>query len=74
MEGRKEMFYLMTHLTHFIYSYHSDSERGNLPLPFHHYSFQLAATDILYAPSNKQDTTYHGHCYTTYGALAGTIN
>ena len=34
-EGRKEMFYLTTHSTHFIYGYmasdikdHSDSERG----------------------------------------------
>ena len=31
-EGRKEMFYLMTHSTHFIYGYmasdHSDSEKG----------------------------------------------
>ena len=42
-EGRKEMFYLMTHSTHFIiWLYgvghmvkdHSDSERGN-PLPPH---------------------------------------
>ena len=43
-EGRKEMFYLTTHSTHFIYGYmasdiimvkdHSDSERGNL-LPPH---------------------------------------
>ena len=39
-EGRNEMFYLMTHSTHFIYGYmvsdmvkdHSDSEKGN-PLP-----------------------------------------
>ena len=43
MEGRKEMVYLTTHSTHFIYGYigvrhiikkHSDSERGN-PLPPH---------------------------------------
>ena len=31
-EGRKEVYYLMTHSTHFIYGYvvtdHSDSERG----------------------------------------------
>ena len=42
-EGRKEMFYLTTHSTHFIYSYmasdimvkdHSDSEKGN-PLSPH---------------------------------------
>ena len=35
--GRKEMFYLTTHSTHYIYGYmadHSDSERGN-PLPPH---------------------------------------
>ena len=36
LEGRKEMFYLTTHSTHFIYGYmasdHADSERGN-PLP-----------------------------------------
>ena len=37
IEGRKEMFYLTTHSTHFIYGYmasdmvkdHSDSEKGN---------------------------------------------
>ena len=43
MEGRKEMFYLTTHSTHFILRLygvghmvkdHSDSERGN-PLPPH---------------------------------------
>ena len=37
-KGRKEMFYLTMHLTHFIYGYmvkdHSDSERGNLLLPY----------------------------------------
>ena len=37
-EGWKEMFYLTTHSTHFIYvglieKDHSDSERGNLLLP-----------------------------------------
>ena len=38
LEGRKEMFYLTTHSTHFIYVRHmakdnSDSERGNPLLP-----------------------------------------
>ena len=43
MEGRKEIFYLTTHSTHFIYGYmasdiimvkdHPDSERGNPLLP-----------------------------------------
>ena len=46
--GRKEMFYLMTHSTHFIYGYmasdmvkdHSDSEKGNL-LPPHRLLFLI---------------------------------
>ena len=51
---------------------HSDSKRGN---PCHHYmgySFQLTARDLLYAPSDRQDNTYHILCYTSYGPLAGT--
>ena len=28
----------------------------------------------LYAPSHRQDTTYHGLCYTSRGALAGMRN
>ena len=42
----------------------------------HHigYSFRLAARVILYAPSHRQDSTYHGLCYTSRGALAGTRN
>ena len=48
-EGRKEMFYLTTHITHFIYGYmasrqmvkdHSDSEKGN-PLPPHRLLFLI---------------------------------
>ena len=44
INGTKEMFYLTTHSTHFIYGYmaldiimvkdHSDSERGNLLPPY----------------------------------------
>ena len=50
---------------------HSDSERGS-----HHmgYSFRLAARVLLYASSHRQDSTYHGLCYTSLGALAGTRN
>ena len=84
MEGRKEMFYLTTHSTHFylrLYGIrhmvkdHSDSEKGN-PQPPHTvgYSFRLAARVLLYAPSHRQDSTYHGLCYTSRGALAGTRN
>ena len=34
-------------------------------------SFRLAARVILYAPSHRQDNTYHSLCYTSRGALAG---
>ena len=76
------MFYLTMHSTHFylrLYSVgymvkdHSDSKRGNL-LPPHGLTFRLAARVLLYAPSHRQDSTYHGLCYTSRGALAGTRN
>ena len=38
------------------------------------YSFRLAARVLLYAPSYRQDSTYHDLCYTSRGALAGTRN
>ena len=38
------------------------------------YSFRLTARVLLYAPSHRQDNTYHGLCYTSRGALAGTRN
>ena len=38
------------------------------------YSFRLAARDLLYASSHRQDGTYHGLCITSHGALAGTRN
>ena len=68
---QEELFYLTTHSTHFIYGYmtsdmvkdHSDSERGN-PLPPHGLLF----------PINSKDSTYHGLCYTSRGALARTRN
>ena len=42
---------------------HSDSERE-----------KLAAKELLYAPSHRQDSTYHNLCYTSRGALAGMRN
>ena len=48
IEGRKEIFYLTMHSTHFIYGYmvsdiyHSDSERGNLLLP-HRLLFSISS-------------------------------
>ena len=38
------------------------------------YSYRLTARVLLYAPSHAQDNTYHGLCYTSRGALAGTRN
>ena len=35
------------------------------------YYFQLAARVLLYAPSYRQDSTYHDLCYTSRGALVG---
>ena len=52
---------------------HSDSERGN-PLPPHRLLLSIKARVILYAPSHRQDNTYHSLCYTSRGALVGTRN
>ena len=38
------------------------------------YSFRLTAKVLLYAPSHRQDSTYHGLSYTRRGALAGMRN
>ena len=38
------------------------------------YSFRLTAMVLLYAQSNRQDSTYHNLCYTSHRALAGTRN
>ena len=38
------------------------------------YGFRLAARDLLYAPSHRQNSTYHSLCYTSRGALAETRN
>ena len=38
------------------------------------YSYRLTARVLLYAPSHRQDNTYHGLCYTSRGALVGTRN
>ena len=38
------------------------------------YSFRLTARVLLYAPSHRQDSRYHGLCYTSRGALVGTRN
>ena len=67
----KEMFYLTTHSTHFIYGYMaSDIVRKESRCRHIGNSFRLAASVLLYASSHRQDNTYHGLCYTSRGALA----
>ena len=63
-------FYLRLYGVRHKEKYHTDSERGN-PLPPHRLLFPRV---LLYAPSHRQDSTYHGLWYTGRGALAGTRN
>ena len=81
-EREREMFYLMTHSTHFIYGYMASDiwlrtiliVRKETRCRHIGYSYRLTARVLLYAPSHRQDNTYHGLCYTSRGALAGTRN
>ena len=78
----KQMFYLTTHSTHFIYGYMASDiwlrtiliVRKETRCLHMCYSFRLTARVLLYAPSHRQDNTYHGLCYTSCGALAGMRN
>ena len=82
IERKREMFHLTTHSTHFIYGYMASDiwlrtiliVRKETCCRHIGYSFRLAARVLLYAPSHRQDNTYHGLCYTSRGALAGTRN
>ena len=82
MERERKMFYLTTHSTHFIYSYMASDiwlrtiliVRNETRCRNIGYSYRLYARVLLYAPSHRQDNTYHGLCYTSRGALAGTRN
>ena len=74
-EGRKKMFYLTKHSTHGYMA--SDiwlrtilTVRKETRCRHIGYSFRLTARVLLYAPSHRQDSTYHGLCYTSRGALA----
>ena len=44
--------------------------RVNLLMP---HGFLLATRVLLYAPSNRQDSTYHDLCYTSHGASIGLM-
>ena len=78
----REMFYLTTHSTHFIYGYMASDiwlrtiliVRKETRCRHMGHSYRLTARVLLYAPSHRQDNIYHGLCYTSRGALAGTRN
>ena len=80
----KEMFYLTTHSTHFVYGYNIIASdiwlrtilivRKETRCRHIGYSYRLSARVLLYAPSHRGDNTYHGLCYTSRGALAETRN
>ena len=81
LQREREMFYLTTHSTHFIYGYMASDiwlrtiliVRKETRCRHIGYSYRLVARVLLYAPSHRQNT-YHGLCYTSRGALAGTRN
>ena len=81
-QGREKCFYLMMHSTHFIYGYMASDiwlrtiliVRKETRCCHIGYSYRLTARVLLYAPSHKEDNTYHSLCYTSRGALAGTRN
>ena len=76
------MFYLTTHSTHFntviwrrtygkeLFRYES---WNSLP-PLQRLLVSISSKVFLYAPSHRQDCTYHGLCYTSRVALAETRN
>ena len=70
-EAKKEMFYLTTHSTHFIYGYMT-SDIWLRTILIVRKETRCRHMCYSYAPSHRQDNTYHGLCYTSRGALAGT--
>ena len=81
-EGKKKMFYLTTHSTHFIYGYMASDiwlrtiliVRKETRCRHIGYSFRLTARVLLYAPSHREDNTYHGLCYTSRGVWAKRLH
>ena len=61
-------FYLRLYGVRHMVKDHYDSEKGNPLL------LSINSKGSSYAPSHRQDNTYHGLCYTSRGALAGTTD
>ena len=62
-------FYLRLYGIRHIVKDHSETRCRHMG-----YFFRLTARALLYTPSHRQDSTYHGLCYTSRGALAGMRN
>ena len=71
-----EMFYLTTHSIHFIYGYMASDIWFRTIQMVRKVTRcrRLTARVLLYAPSHRQDSTYHGLWYTSRGVLVGTGN
>ena len=67
-------FYLRLYGVRHMVMDHSEIVRKETRCRHIGYSYRLTARVLLYAPSHRQDNTYHGLCYTSRGALAGTRN
>ena len=67
-------FYLRLYSIRQMVNDHSDREREETCCHDMGYSFRLTARVLLYAPSDRQDSTYHRLCYTSCGVLAGMRN
>ena len=82
-EGRKERnvlfndalntFFLRLYGVRHMVKDHSDSEKGK-PLPPHRLLFPINSKGYFICTIPQQDSTYHGLCYSSRGALAGTRN
>ena len=66
-------FYLRLYGVRHMVKDHSDSDKGN-PLPPHRLLLSINSKGSFICTIPRQDSTYHGLCYTSRGALAGTRN
>ena len=66
-------FYLMLYGVRHMVKDHSDNEKGNSLLP-HKLLFPINSKGSFICTIPQQDSTYHGLCYTSRGAQAGTRN
>ena len=73
-EGRKCFIYAQLYGIRLMAKDHSDSKRVNPLSTLHRLLFLSKIRYFLYAPSRRQDSTYHSLCYTSCGALAGMRN